>query len=46
MLAFRAAQAERTEFDQAAEKAGMRLSDWIRERLRAAAQRELGRRKR
>jgi hypothetical protein len=43
MLAFRADEAERTEFEQAAQKADLRLSDWIRDRLKAAAKRELRR---
>jgi len=40
MLAFRADQAERTEFEVAAEIADLRLSDWIRDRPKAAAKRE------
>jgi len=32
---------ERAQLDQAAEKAGIRLSDWMRERLLSAAKREL-----
>jgi hypothetical protein len=43
MLAFRADDAERTEFEQAADAADLRLSDWIRDRLKAAAKRELRR---
>jgi hypothetical protein len=43
MLAFRVDQAERTEFEQAAKTADLRLSDWIRDRLKAAAKRELRR---
>ena len=41
MLAFRADQDERDEFERAAGKAKLRLSDWIRDRLRSAARREL-----
>jgi hypothetical protein len=32
---------ERAQLDQAADKAGIRLSDWMRERLLSAAKREL-----
>ena len=38
----RADGADRQAFERAAEKAGLKLSDWIRDRLRAAAKRELG----
>lgn len=36
----RVGQAERDEIERAAEVAGLRLSDWIRERLMSAAKRE------
>jgi uncharacterized protein (DUF1778 family) len=32
---------ERAQLDRAANKAGLRLSDWMRHRLKAAAKREL-----
>jgi hypothetical protein len=35
---------ERDQFDKASDKAGLRLSDWMRDRLKAAAQRELRKR--
>jgi hypothetical protein len=41
MLAFRADQAERGEFERAATKADLRLSEWMRDRLTKAAKREL-----
>ena len=43
IVAFRADEAERSELDQAANAAGMKLSDWIRDRLSKAAKRELKR---
>ena len=39
----RADAADRAEFEQAAAQAGLKMSDWIRTRLKAAAQRELKR---
>jgi uncharacterized protein (DUF1778 family) len=39
----RAADDEKAEFEQAAAMAGLSLSDWIRDRLKAAAKRELRR---
>jgi hypothetical protein len=44
VLSFRADEGERSEFEKAAGKAKLRLSDWIRDRLRAAAKRELRKR--
>ena len=41
IVAFRADESERSELDQAASAAGMKLSDWIRDRLSAVAKREL-----
>jgi uncharacterized protein (DUF1778 family) len=35
---------ERAQLEQAAENADLRLSDWMRDRLKAAAQRELRKR--
>jgi uncharacterized protein (DUF1778 family) len=35
---------ERAQLEQAAEKADLRLSDWMRDRLKAAARRELRKR--
>jgi antitoxin component of RelBE/YafQ-DinJ toxin-antitoxin module len=44
IVACRVDAEERAQFDQAAERAGLRLSDWLRDRLRAAARRELRKR--
>jgi len=33
---------DKRQFEQAAERADMKLSDWIRDRLKAAASKELG----
>ena len=40
-LDVRAATNEKADFEQAADIAEMKLSDWIRDRLKAAAKREL-----
>jgi len=40
-LEVRADSAEKAQLEQAAELAGMKLSDWIRDRLQTAARREL-----
>lgn len=42
-LDLRAATDEKADFERCANIAGMKLSDWIRDRLKAAAQRELRR---
>ena len=41
-LQIRAGTDEKAEFERAATAAGMNLSDWIRDRLKAIAKRELG----
>lgn len=41
-LQIRAGSDEKAEFERAASKADMSLSDWIRNRLTKAARRELG----
>jgi uncharacterized protein (DUF1778 family) len=43
IVACRVDAEERAQLDQAAENADLRLSDWMRDRLKAAAQRELRR---
>lgn len=43
MIGLRTEEADRADFERAATLAGMKLSDWMRERLRAAAKRELKR---
>jgi hypothetical protein len=43
IVACRVEPDERAQFDKAAEVAGLRLSDWMRDRLKAAAKRELRR---
>ena len=42
-LEVRADAAEKRQLEEAADKAGMKLSDWIRDRLRTAAVAELAR---
>jgi predicted HicB family RNase H-like nuclease len=42
----RADQGEKQRLELAAERAGMKLSDWIRDRLKTAADAELGKQKR
>jgi hypothetical protein len=42
-LEVRAAAEEKADFERCAAGAGIRLSDWIRDRLKAAAKRELRR---
>jgi hypothetical protein len=42
-LDVRADPADKSQFEQAAQLAGMKLSDWIRERLKEAAKAELRR---
>lgn len=46
LIAFRIEEAEKGEYERAAETAGVSLSDWIRDRLKAAAKRELQRARR
>lgn len=41
LIAFRTEDAEKAEYERAAEAAGIGLSDWIRERLKRATKREL-----
>jgi hypothetical protein len=41
IVACRVDAEERAQFDLAAENADLRLSDWMRDRLKAAAKREL-----
>ena len=41
VIPFRADEAEKAEFQRAAENAEISLSDWIRDRLSTAAKREL-----
>ena len=41
LIAFRTEDAEKADYERAAEAAGVGLSDWIRERLKRATQREL-----
>jgi uncharacterized protein (DUF1778 family) len=43
IVACRVDAEERAQLDRAAEKSGLRLSDWMRDRLKAAAKRELRR---
>jgi uncharacterized protein (DUF1778 family) len=38
----RAETGEKSQLEKAAERAGMKLSDWIRDRLATAASKELG----
>ena len=40
-LDVRADPADKSQFERAAEQAGMKLSDWIRDRLKTAASKEL-----
>jgi hypothetical protein len=42
VIRYRSTQEEKVGFEQAAEKAGLSLSSWIRTRLRAASIAELG----
>jgi len=41
LIAFRTGDAEKADYERAAEASGVGLSDWIRERLKRATQREL-----
>jgi uncharacterized protein (DUF1778 family) len=41
IVACRVDAEERAQLDRAAAQAGLRLSDWMRDRLKAAAKREL-----
>jgi uncharacterized protein (DUF1778 family) len=45
-LDLRAAADEKADFERCADQAGMKLSDWIRDRLKAVAKRELRKTKR
>lgn len=46
LIAFRTEEGEKADYERAAGAAGFSLSDWIRNRLSTAAQRELRRTKR